>query len=371
MSLVSMVCPVNSNVPAVRSIYSVLLALLLVVAFKPGAKGCSWKNVESPSSVGRWISASATSVGDAVAFAGGVFLDPITGQFGNTRNQVATFKPSTSEWKLLPNMTARSSAAAGTTNGRLYVFGGIQKKPNASHSDPDPTIKLSLVESISISPESGQMEKTWRKEKNMPFGHREGQASASLKSGRGIVLAGGFDSGWSQGTFHFEYFNSTFLFDGTSYASMPDMPFKRSNMALVAASDGNGGDVIYAMGGGETDPSYASCALLHLPANDVNAASWKSCGPMVNPRSWMAAGVVGGNIIIAGGMGGEFDATQEVDILSLGESASKPGNWTYANCDLPTPAGFISGASTTTGKSVFVLAAGATPEYGAYVYSPN
>lgn len=354
-----------------RSIHSVLLLLMLLVAFTRDVKGCSWKNVESPSSVGRWISASATSVGDAVAFAGGVFLDPVTGKFGSTRNQVATFNPSTSEWNLLPNMTARSSAAAGTTNDRLYVFGGIQKKPNASHSDPDPTIKLALVESISISSDPGQMETTWRKEKNMPFGHREGQAAASLKSGRGILLAGGFDSGWSQGAFHFEYFNSTYFFDGSSYIRMPDMPFKRSNMALVAASDGDGGDVIYAMGGGETDPSYATCALLHLPANDYKGASWKSCGPMVNPRSWMAAGVVGRNIIIAGGMGGEFSATQEVDTLSLGKSASQPGNWTYANCDLPTPAGFISGASTTTGKGVFVLAAGATPQYGAYIYSPH
>ena len=86
---------------------------------------------------------------------------------------------------------------------------------------------------------------------------------------RDIVIVGGFNSGVVNGVFEFEYFNSTFWFDGTTYKRLPDMPFKRSNMALVATDD-----IVYAFGGGEMDPSYASCARLDLKQG-TNALSRK------------------------------------------------------------------------------------------------
>ena len=99
----------------------------------------------------------------------------------------------------------------------------------------------------------------------MPFGPREGQSAVTLPSGKGIVLAGGFDSHTdSRGVFHFSYFNTSYLFDGTTYTRLPDMPFKRSNMALVAAKYGDS-DWVYAIGGGEDNPSYGTCARLRVP----------------------------------------------------------------------------------------------------------
>ena len=341
--------------------------ILLTLSRDATATGCSWKTVTPPASVGRWMSAAAAAVGDgAVAFVGGTNIDA-AGRFAGARNQVCLFKPETGAWSLLPNMTARQAPAAAAHGGRLYVFGGVQHKPNASHGDPDPTLKLTLVESIGISGGT-KGDAGWRKEKDMPFGPREGQSAVALPSGKGIVLAGGFDSHTdTKGVYHFAYFNTSYYFDGVTYTRLPDMPFQRSNMALVAAQDGDA-DWVYAIGGGKDAPSYETCARLRVPSTAPEAAvAWVSCGPLVNPRSWMAAAVVNERIVIAGGMGGEFSPTDEVDTLDIrGHGLAK--NWTYAGCDLPVSAGFLSGAVASTGE--FVVVAGAAEENGAYIFQP-
>ena len=346
------------------ALLSCCASLLVVPAL---SQTCAWKASAPPAEVGRWMSAAAAAFGDgAVAFAGGTFVDE-DGHFVGARNQVSVVRPADLTWTVLPNMTKRSAPAAAALNGRLYVFGGVQHKVNASRSDPDPTIKLALVESIGVTGKSS--EAAWREESDMPYGGREGQSAVSLPSGRGIVLAGGFNSGTDdKGVFRFEYFNTSYLFDGKSYTNLPAMPFKRSNMALVASSASDGADWVFAMGGGETDPSYDTCAKLEIPAASTKLAqTWESCGPLVNPRSWMAAGVVDKSIVIAGGMGGEFSPTNEVDTMTLSGS-NAGGNWTYAGCDLPTPAGFLSGAVASTGE--FVVVAGDSRDNNAYIFEP-
>jgi hypothetical protein len=341
------------------------------------AAGCAWRKTTSPPAfIGQWASAAAAAVGDgAVAFAGGTFIDPRTGHFSGARNQVALVRPAAGTWDLLPNMTAREAPAAAAHGGRLYVFGGVQQKPNASHSDPDPTIKLALVESIAVAESAGGggagAGAAWQREKDMPYGPREGQSAVTLPSGKGIVLAGGFDSHTdAKGVFHFGYFNTSYHFDGVAYTRLPDMPFQRSNMALVAQLDGED-DWVYAIGGGEDAPSYATCARLRVPsAEPERATAWVSCGPMVNPRSWMAAAVVNNRIIIAGGMGGTFSPTNEVDSLDIGGGGSVvAANWTYAGCDLPVSVGFLAGAVASTGE--FVVVAGDTRGNGVYIYEPS
>ena len=288
------------------------------------------------------------------------------------RNQVTTYNPTTGNWATLPNMTARSAPACAYLSGRLYVFGGVARKANASHHDPDPTIKFALVESIAVSGDGQATEAAWRREPDMPFGPRESPSATTLLGGDGggIVVAGGFDSGIVNGTFDFEYFNTSYLFDGASYAALPDMPFKRSNMALVATKDKR----VYAFGGGETAPSYSTCASLSLAAALANSSTalrttrelkkgtWDACPPLADARSWAAAGIVGDDIVITGGMGGTFAPTAETDVLSL----SQPQNWTDAGCDLPIVAGFLSGAVTVDTKTFVVVAGNGE----AYVYRP-
>ena len=270
----------------------------------------------------------------------------------------------TDVWRVLPNMTARSAPASATLNGRIYVFGGFQRKANASRSDPDPTIKLALVESIAVPDRGYKEELHWKREPDLP-GPRESPSAVSVGT-RGIVIAGGFDSGISNGVFEFEYFNSSYWFDGATYQRLPDMPFKRSNMDLVYEPVS---DAVYAFGGGETDPSYATCARLHVSKHTLGKEDWSPCPTLVNARSWSAAGFVGdakaGDIVLAGGLDGRFSPTAEVDSLSIGAR-----NWTDAGCDLPFAAGFLSGATTGDGSS-FIVVTGASPVYGAYIYNSN
>ena len=338
-------------------------ALLALTAVPRATAECQWSRTLSfPPS--RWMSAAAASTGDAVAFCGGTFVDNTTGRQQGDRNQCASYSVGTGVWHVLPNMTARSSPAAAVADGRLYVFGGEQQKQNASHSDPDPTTKLALVESISISKDGHHLESNWRKEADMPFGPRESPRAVSVGQ-HGILIAGGFYSTTSQGVFKFEYYNTTHLFKTGEYTRLPDMPFKRSNLELVYDASA---DTVWAFGGGENDPSYATCASLYLGGpNGRVAKAWIAGPSLVNPRSWAAAGVLpsstggGGTLIITGGMDGRFSPTAETDILAISPSSS----WAAANCDLPVAAGFISGDVTATGH--FVVFAGSAYQGGGFV----
>lgn len=148
-----------------------------------------------------------------------------------------------------------------------------------------------------------------KKESRLPDGPLESPAVTSLKSGNGIVIAGGFNSWTDSGEFQFAYYNTTWLFNGSTYKRLPDMPFKRSNMALVATQDDNGDDTIFAFGGGSTAPSYATCASLRIPSffshnyTDTRTQDddWIPCSSeLTNPKSWMASGVINGSIILTG-----------------------------------------------------------------------
>ena len=333
----------------------IVLLLKLQLTFA----SCKWTPV-TPNGITsfRFMSAASTSVGNAIAWCGGTNLNITNGKFLQERNQVTTYNPTSNTWTTLPNMTARSAPACAYLSGRLYVFGGVQKKINASHHDPDPTIKLSLVESIAVTSDGTTTETKWRKEMDLPFGPRESPSTTSLSNNEGIVFAGGFDSGETKGSFNFQYYNTSYLFNGKTYTPLPDMPFKRSNFALVSKKN-----VVYAFGGGETEPSYETCASLDMIAKTKR---WIPCPLLINPRSWMAAGVVQNQIIIAGGMDGMFSPTSEVDVLKVVGSRSA-SNWTDSNCDLPSAAGFLSGAVTDGGE--FVVYIGTAEKNNAYIYS--
>jgi hypothetical protein len=341
--------------------FDLLSKLLVVSTTLFTASACSWSVVEPPQP-SRFMSASSTEIGKSVAWCGGTFLDPKTGNMIHGRNQVTTFNPSSKTWTTFPNMTARSKPACSYYDGRLYVFAGVQERPNASHSI-DPTIKLAVVESIAVNEEGTPTETSWTLEKDLPFGPRESPSSTSLPSGEGIIFAGGFNS-WTtkDGVFHFEYFNTTYLFDGAKYNKLPDMPFKRSNFNLLSTKE----NIVYAFGGGEDEPSYSTCAYLDMNTYKGNPdnVKWVKCPAMINPRSWAAAGIVNSQIVLAGGMDGQFSPTSEVDVLNT----KTLSNWTMTNCNLPIGAAFLSGSVTSNGE--FLVYIGVGPSGNTYMYKP-
>jgi len=375
--------------------FALALAPAMVVA-------CQWTTINPPPPQ-RFMSAAASSLGKSLAYVGGTFIDKKTGAIGNTRKGVITYHPTSNTWTTLPNMTtARSAPAAATLKGRLYVFGGVQEKPKQQqqqqHSvdlrtisdmnstemlrDRSGSVVIGTVESLAVSTDGKALEKTWKKELLLPGGPLESPSAVALESSLGIVIAGGFDSSTVDGVFHFQYYNQTWLFDGQQYVSLPDMPFRRSNMALVATTHsstsktgGSGGgdddgddDVVYAFGGGYTDPSYGTCASLRIPKTSTGSFGnlhWIPCSSnLVNPISWTAAAVVNRTIVLAGGMSDTFTPTAETDILSLSGAGggAAESNWTNADCDLPLAVGFLSGAVTLDDQ--FVVVAGAAPKNG-------
>ena len=337
------------------------MTLLLLTLLTSTAAACSWTRSTPPPA--RWMSAASTTCGDTVAFSGGESLSISTGATLGDRNKVTTFNPTTHTWHTwAPNMTGRVAPAAASLNSRLYVFGGTKKIPNASHS-AHPVKILDLVESISFSPHGMLIETSWKQEKPLPFGPRESPSAASLPNSAGIVIGAGFFSKTVNGVLTFKYFNDSWFFDGSDYTRLPDMPFSRSNMPMVAANKG-----IYAFGGGFTEPSYSTCAYLQVESATSHASDWIKCPPLVTPTSWMSAGVLkdkhGEDVVIAaGGMDGMFSPTSVVEALSGGSSSSAlggggGGNWSNLNCDLPFAAGFLSGAVV---NNSFVVVAGAAP----------
>eukprot|EP00949_MAST-11_sp_MAST-11-sp1_P003529 g3529.t1 len=341
---------------------NVNLLLLVLLGTVISTESCQWKKHASPPA--RWMSGAAASGAEAVFFAGGTLVDE-DGRPGPESGEVYSYNPSQKTWRQLPNMTARTAPAAAVYDGRLYVFGGSAKKKNASRSDPDPTIKFSLVESIAVNTFGEALEDSWRKENDMPFGPRESPSAAVDPSpdGGGIIIAGGFFSATVKGVFEFEYFNSTYLYNPSKgkYEQLDDMPFARSNMALVSVAVNDSEHAVYAFGGGKTNPSYATCAVLR---KDAGIRAWSSCPTLIDPRSWAAAGSVGKGIILAGGMNGQFAPTNEVDTLTVGSST-----WEQVSCNLPVRAGFLSGAVTTEDER-FIVVAGDSPQNGVYEFIP-
>ena len=61
-----------------------------------------------------------------------------------------------------------------------------------------------------------------------------------------------------------------------------------------------------------------------------------------------------------------FSPTSEVDVLKVVGSRTA-SNWTDSNCDLPSAAGFLSGAVTDGGD--FVVYIGTAEKNNAYIYS--
>ena len=315
---------------------------------REGSAASAWRPLPPPPA---WfVSAAGAAVDEGRAvFVGGYG----TGQkSGEMYNDVHEFDARTNAWRALPALNVvRGAAGAALVRGDLYAFGGRGRGGS-----------LASVERLAGADDVKSTAGTWQQAPALPFGPRESPGCTALPYNRAAVIAGGFASWYVSGVLHFEYYNSTSLFDGTAYHQLPDMPFRRSNLALVAA---NGG--VYAFGGSELEPSYESCAFLNIPAVVANAdnvaealrrapaLTWARCGPLVFPRSFIAAAAVAeedgaDTIIAAGGMDGNFNPADTTQVLVDGRS------WQAASAQLtlPEPRGFSSAVVLDHGKRVVV-----------------
>ena len=392
-----------------QEIFSLMWLLLIRELY-----ACSWTKRAAPRQ--RWMSAASTALGDdtqQIAWVGGTKLNYINGKPMGDRANVSVYDLSSNSWyEDWPSMpTARSAPATGVLHSRLYVFGGSMQVNSTTHQGLS-TITLDVVESFPFSAKpSHQTNQTksvtssWSSETRLPQ-RIESPSAVSLE--HGIVIAGGFSSYIDNEThmLHFAYHNETWLFDGKGYHTLPKLPFSRSNMGLVAAHGG-----IYALGGGELDPSYNNCSFLanvtgkvivskHGKLQAESAAKWETCPDLLEARSWMATGVATNQtsgediVVVAGGMSDTFSPMSGVDFLlkhpsSIHVEQSNPSSvfsdhveaynrnrtevqWQPSNCDLPFKSGFLSGDGLVTSNNsfTFILYSGEAPfpeADGAYV----
>ena len=179
--------------------------------------------------------------------------------------------------------------------------------------------------------------------------NRTSPSAVSLPDGSGCVIAGGFSS---ESIGNFSYGKDAWFFDGSTYRRLADMPFRRSNMGLVATSSG-----VFAIGGSEVHPAYYNVSALEYKAGDASgapqfAAAWSHIKPLNRARAYpMVSSIVNRTtgeacLVAAGGMSlvPMFMPMASVEVYS-----PKVGRWTLHEQGspgaLPVPIGFGTGAS--------------------------
>lgn len=307
------------------------------------AQGGTWTPVADMPS--RRMDASMTSLRDGrVAIVGG------GGSATGPTRSADLFDADANKWTALPDMMLpRDSPGSCVLDSdgakTLYAFGGTIAYPTP------PSTLMNVTGSVEALTLGGHAEaKAWQHAASLPS-PRTSPSVASLSSGRACVVAAGFDASQSG----FEYLQDAYLFDGSSYTKLPDLPFGRSNMAIVAAAGG-----VFVIGGGALDPSYYNVSYLQLQPSVATA--WKPMAPLQAARSWTMAAALRDpqsgetRLVAAGGMSLQpfFEPMSSVEVYS-----TKNDSWTlFSDGDagaLPTPVGFGSGAAI---NATHMLAAG-------------
>jgi hypothetical protein len=322
--------------------------LLAVSSLALGATPGVWKPAaDSPTK--RMEGSMASLQDERIAYVGGTYMGSAAGRAvydparksalgGQPFSSGAVYDPAKNSWAVIPDMltprdapgTCVMSSPGGSMN--LYAFGGTVAYPTSNTTVANIT---SSVESIVIGP-SGQ---TWSFQPSLPSA-RTSPSVTRLGDSSGCVVAGGFSSN----TTGFEYLTDAYLFDGTLYSRLPDLPYGRSNAAIVAANNG-----VYHIGGGSLDPSYYNVSYLQL--SPTVGKAWEPMAPLHKARSWASVAALldpksgRERIVVAGGMSLNpmFDPMASVEIYN-----PKKNEWTLFDDGepgaLPVPIGFGSGA---------------------------
>lgn len=199
---------------------------------------------------------------------------------------VTEFKPSASAWSAGPDLPSpRSGAACGVLHGALVLAGG-------ANSEGD------YVDTVTVF-DSDQS--AWISLPPIPGGARYGAATCVSGDGK-LIVAGGMSSSASSAqplatvaALHVPNGDWT----KAQWHSLPDMPEGR--YAAAAACESSTGRVIVAGGLGRGDEELRS-----VVAYDMGSGSWSgtAVADLPETRYSAAAGVVGGNVVVAGGVDG-------------------------------------------------------------------
>ena len=270
--------------------------------------------------------------GGRVAYLGGSFASAT----GNAPfSSAVAYDAKSDSWAQLPDMQLpRDAPGACTLGGSLFAFGGAIAFPTPPSSQMTITNSVESLDLFSSSP-------TWAWGWAAPLpSNRTSPSVTALVDGSKCVIAGGFSGvPVAGGAPTPGYLDDAYLFDGTSYSALPQLPFGRSNMGIAATSAG-----VYVIGGGAMDPSYFNVSFLAMPGG-TPASAWEAVAPLNYARSWAMVATIGEAIVVAGGMSLEpmFQPMGSVEVYAN-------GSWTLFSDGLPgalpgIAVGFGSGAA--------------------------
>lgn len=186
-------------------------------------------------------------------------------------DHVDIYDPETDSWSAAaPLPEARVKPGLCVLNGRLYALGGRHGQVNTpSIAEYDPVAN------------------SWMQVASLPIAVRHGYAAALRGS---IYMSGGWSPDGEKGTIHAEVCR----FDpatGVVEAVAP-MPEARAAHCLLAWDD-----QLLALGGVTADKSFVEDVSLYDPAID----RWTTLDFKMDPRGIFAAGIIGGQVHVAGG----------------------------------------------------------------------
>ncbi len=236
-----------------------------------------------PMGMGTWQALAPLSGGPrgevGVAALNGLVF--VVGGLGAGSRRVEAYDPVAGTWQAhtaLPIPIDHGNVAAA--NGKLYLLGGFSMGGATTGAtwEYDP---------VSRAP--------WVMKQAMPSGTERG-ASATATIGAKIYIAGGQQGLGSTGQRWFSAYDAA----GNTWQPLPDLPAPgRNHLAGVAV-----GGIFYAVGGRIT--GVTGGLQNRLDAFDPVAMTWTPKAPMPTPRGGLAAGVVNGIIIAAGGEGADM-----------------------------------------------------------------
>jgi N-acetylneuraminic acid mutarotase len=235
------------------------------------------------------------SAGRLYAIGGAIAVGPPGSAEVQTVGTVEAYDPETDTWTTKkPMPTARDAPAAVASNGRLYIVGGVVLSPTsfeitAAVEEYDPATDI------------------WVTKRPFPTAARGDLGLAAASNGKlyaigGIVRDTRAVSGFSTvGTVE-EYDPAT-----DTWTTKKPMPTARSNLGLVAASDGK----LYAVGGHAGRPGDDRLATVE--AYDPTTDSWATVSRLPTPRANLGVAAASNGKLYAIGGGDASNALATVE----------------------------------------------------------
>ena len=281
-----------------------------------------------------------TAMGTRVIVLGGFDTDVQAGL--DITMEVDAFDTGTNTWTQLPDApVAWTHIQLAALGSQLYLLGGLAGSQYVAHGE-------------SYVLDTSQANPTWQTIAPMPAGQERGSAGVIALPGRIYLLGGASTTNALASCIYYDV-------AGNTWGTLPDLPAPRSHPAAARRSDGV---LVLAGGLGGLYADTAAADVFTLQPADASPM-WMAKTPSTVQRGGCAYGVIGTQLVCAGGEAGmaALNNTQSYDMY--GDA------WTD-NDNMPMPTAGTQGAAI--GDKLYVPGGARLLQFEPtdtfYIYSP-